>query len=243
MTTAVGSAELQEMAGRLVHLLDSLEARLLRGGVMHMKHSDLCRRAGQFSGYLGAALLLAERRLFPQAFSLLRSALDHWAADLVIMLGDRFVQHFDKASEGTLRNVVDRWSRGELPSVTEEPRLVGRGGSKLRIVRRGLVSEDGTMVLHPMYFEAVHFDPFFGPPDEQADFADWLGESDSRDYATQQRQKYNAFFKWGALVDSLVLNGLVDHRHRVHLNVHHRFLSALVHSHHGAHEILTRSPA
>lgn len=242
MTTAAGSAELQEIASRLIELVDSLEARLVERGVMHMKHSDLCTRAAQFSDYLAAALLLAERRCFPQAFSLLRSALDHWAADLVIMLGDRFVQYFDNASEDTLKDVVERWRRGELSSVIEEPCLAGRARTKLRIVRRGLISEDGTMVLHPMYFEASKFDPFFGPPDEQADFADWLGETDARDYATLQRQTYNAFFKWGALVDSLVLNDLVDHRHRIHLNVHHRFLSAFVHSHHGAHELLTRTP-
>lgn len=168
MSTAAGSAELQQIADRLVHVLASLEARLVRGDVMHMKHSDLCRRAADFSGYLRAALLLVEREHFPQAFSLLRSGLDHWAADLVIMLGDRFVQHFDNASEATLKDVVDRWKRGELPSVTEEPRLVGKGRTKLRIVRRGLASEDGTMLLHPMYFEATDFDPFFGPPDEQA---------------------------------------------------------------------------
>lgn len=241
MTTAVGSAELKKIAGRLVHVLDSLEARLVRGDVMHMKHHDLCRRAAQFSGYLKATLLLAERRHSPQAFGLLRSALDQWAADLLIMLGDRFVQHFDNASETTLRDAVDRWRRGELSSVTEEPRLVGRGRTKLRIVRRGLVSEDGTMVLHPMYFEAANLDPFFGAPDEQPDLADWLGESEARDYATRQRQRYNAFFRWGAIVDGLVLNGLIDDQYRVHLNVHHRFLSAFVHSRHGAHELLTRS--
>ena len=131
-------------------------------------------------------------------------------------------------------------AQGELPSIIEEPRLVGKGGSKLRIVRRGMTSEDGSIVLHPMYFEMDSFDPFFGPPDEQPEYADWLAESDARDHATEQRQRYNAFLRWGALVDSLILNEIVAPDHRVHLNVHHRFLSAFVHSHRAAHQLLAR---
>jgi hypothetical protein len=155
-----------------------------------------------------------------------------------MFLGDRFVQHYTNASEATLQDAVDRWRRGELPSVVEEPRLIGKGNSKLRIVRRGLVSEDGSMVLHPMYFEADHYDPFFGPPDEQAEFADWLGDDEARDHATEQRRRYNAFFTWGALADSLELNGLIAPNHRLQLNVHYRFLSAFVHSHPAAHRLL-----
>jgi hypothetical protein len=133
-------------------------------------------------------------------------------------------------------DAVQRWEAGELPKAVEKPQLVGRSKSQLRIVWRGLTSEDDATVLHPLYFEVQRFDPFYGPPIDQPQFADWF--ADTRDHPVEQRQRYNAFFRWGALVDSLVLNGLIETRHQLHLNTHYRFLSAFVHSNHAAHELL-----
>jgi hypothetical protein len=93
-----------------------------------------------------------------------------------------------------------------------------------------------------MYFEAANYDPFYGPPGEQPEFADWLDLSQSKDHAEQQRQTYHAMFTWRPLVESLVLNGLVADRHRLHVSVHYRFLSAFVHSHHAAHKLLGSPP-
>jgi hypothetical protein len=238
VTTEAGSAELEVTALALIDRLHALRGALHPIGDFHMQHDDFARRAGDFAGYLGTAVDLINSGRFAPAYALVRSGFDHWATDLTVMLGDRFVQHYTNATQATLDDAVDRWRRGELQSVVEEPRLIGKGNSKLRIVRRGLTSEDGSIVLHPMYFEADHFDPFFGPPDEQAGFADWLGDDDARDHATEQRRRYNAFFTWGALLDSLELNGLLAARHRLQLNVHYRFLSAFVHSHHAAHRLL-----
>ena len=242
MTTTRGSEELRVLAPNLIDDLRSLHSQLdPQRGAAYMQHTNFCDRASEFAAYIESSVELSQRGFFAQAFALLRSALDQWAADLVALLGDRYVQLYDNATEAVLNDAVDRWSRGELPSVAEEPRLVGRGQSKLRIVRRGLTADDGSMVLHPIYFEATNYDPFYGPPDEQPWFADWLDESSAHDHATEQRQRYNALFKWGALVDSLVLNRLVADGHRLHLNVHYRFLSAFVHSHHQAHRLLGAS--
>jgi len=237
MTTEAGSAELAETAGALVDRLGALRGALHAVDAFHMQHDDFGRRADDLAGYLGTALDLLDGRQYAQVYAVVRSGFDHWATDVTVMLGDRFVQHYTNADQAALDDAVDRWRRGELPSVIEEPRLIGKGNSKLRIVRRRLTSEDGSVVLHPMYFEAEHFDPFFGPPDEQTGFADWLGDDDARDHATEQRRRYNAFFTWGALIDSLELNGLIASHHRLHLNVHYRFLSAFVHSHHAAHRL------
>lgn len=238
MTTEAGSEELRELADGLVAALAGRSSQFVVSGTSHGQHLEFADRATEFAQYIQGALVLRDRRLFAPAFGVLRSALDHWAADLVAMLGDRFVQHYENATEEQLSDAVTRWRQGDLPSIVEEPRLVGKGRSKLRIVRRGMTSEDGSIVLHPMYFEMDSFDPFFGPPDEQPEFADWLGEPDARNHATEQRQRYNTFFRWGALVDSLILNEIVAPDHRVHLNVHHRFLSAFVHSHRAAHQLL-----
>ncbi len=241
MTTEAGTQELRELADDLVVALAGRSSQFVVSGTFHGQHGEFADRAAEFAQYIQGALVLRDRRLFAPAFGLLRSALDHWAADLVAMLGDRFVQHYENATEEQLTDAVTRWRQGELPSIVEEHRLVGKGRSKLRIVRRGMTSEDGSIVLHPMYFEMDSFDPFFGPPDEQPEFADWLAESDPRGHATEQRQRYNAFLRWGALVDSLILNEIVTPDHRVHLNVHHRFLSAFVHSHRAAHQLLAWS--
>ncbi len=166
MTTEAGSAELAETAGALVDRLGALRGALHAVDAFHMQHDDFGRRAGD------PAATSAPRSTCSTGASTHRLCrrplrIHHWATDVTVMLGDRFVQHYTNADQASRDDAVDRWRRGELPSVTEEPRLIGKGNSKLRIVRRGLTSEDGSVVLHPMYFEAEHFDPFFGPPDEQ----------------------------------------------------------------------------
>jgi hypothetical protein len=100
-----------------------------------------------------------------------------------------------------------------------------------------LTNEDDGWVLHPVYFEADFFDPFYGTPEMQEDFADW-GLERAKDHAVEQRRRYNSFFTWGAILQSLVLNGLIEERHVLHLKVHYGFLSAFVHSQKSAHELL-----
>jgi hypothetical protein len=242
VTTSEGSEELHVLADDLVAELGALQSHLAaRSDTWYDQHTEFSNRGGEFGSYIESAVVLSDRRRFAQAFALLRSALDQWAADLVALLGERYVQLYDNATDDVLADAVDRWQRGKLPSVVEEPRLVGKKSSKLRIVRRGLTADE-SMVLHPIYFEAANFDPFYGLPDEQAEFADWFDLSLSRDHATEQRQRYNAIFKWGPLVESLLLNDVVDECHRLHINVHHRFLSAFVHSHHSAHRLLASPP-
>lgn len=243
MTTEAGSAELAETAAALVDQLGELRGALHSAEALHAHYDDLGIRAGELACYLGTALDLLDGHRYAQAYAIIRSGFDHWAADLTMMLGDRFVELYANATQATLDDAVDRWRRGELPSVVEEPQFDGKRKSTLRIVRRGLVSEDGSTVIHPMYFELEHFDPFFGPPDDQAQFAGWIGDKDACDHATEQRRLYNAFFRWGALMDSLDLNELITSHDRMHLNVHYSFLSAFVHSQPAAHRLLaSRGP-
>ena len=127
MTTDAGSQELRVLAERLVADIGSLQAQLVHhDDTSHMQHMEFCDRAADFAAYVDSALLLSERRRFAQALSLLRSALDHWAADLVSLLGDRFVQLYSEATEAMLADAVRRREAGELERVVEEPRLVGK---------------------------------------------------------------------------------------------------------------------
>jgi hypothetical protein len=240
MTTEAGSEALRHRAADLVRVLGSLSGRLVHDDdTAHMQHYEFCDQAVRFADYVDSALLLSSGGRYAQAFSLLRSALDQWAADVVGLLGDRAVQLLPNATEDIVADAVRRWEAGELTRVVEEPRLVGRKRSTLRIVWRGLLSTDSDTVLHPIYFAARNYDPFYGPPNDQPYFADWLGDIDG--HAIEQRRTYHDFFTWGSLVDSLVLNDIVPDRHRLHLNTHYRFVSAFVHSYRAAHELVAPS--
>ena len=242
MTTEDGSVELKQRSSELAARLRAIDGELIHGDVYNVQHGDFATQARRFVDYVESALLLVDQTRFAQAFSLLRSAMEQWAIDAITMLGDRYVRMYPGSSEEQLAVVLKQWTEGELPWIAEEPKLVGKGGTTLRVVHRGLTNPDDGTVLHPLYFEADRFDPFFGTPDEQEDFAGWLGPEQARDHAAELRRRYNLNFRWGAIVETLVLNSLVQPQHVVHLDVHYRFLSAFVHSQKLAHDLLERSP-
>lgn len=241
MTTEPQSAELREVAAELAVLLKSLSTHLIHGDTYNVQHGDFCDRARQFAGYINSATTLSDVDSHGQAFCLLRSALEHWVFDSVMMLGDRFVRIYGDVPPEDFKSIVDRWRRGDMPGVASEPELTRR--NRLRIVHRGLSSQDGSIVLHPLYFEAENYDPFFGSPAEQGEFADWMDDEDARAHAEEQGRRRNTFFRWASLLESLVLNDLVEERHTTHLRVHYRFMSAFVHSYKAAHEALERGPS
>lgn len=242
VTTEEGSARLREGCYAIAAHLQVLNQALIHDAVYHVQHGHFARQARRFVEYVDSALRQVEHARFAQAFAHLRSAMEHWSVDAITMLGDRFVRHYGNISDEQLGDLRARWEAGELPSIIEEPTLVGPAGTKLRVVHRGLTNPDDGTVIHPLYFEADHFDPFFGTPDDQQEFAGWLNPDLARDHATEQRRRYNINFRWGAIVESLVLNELVAARQVVHLDVHHRYLSAFVHSQKSAHELLERAP-
>lgn len=242
MTTERGSEELGLLCARVADDLVDFTGRLLHRDTTYMQHVDHAARAGQVGEWLRAVLSLASAGSVSQSLALARTVMERWGIDTVILLGDRYVERYTGTTDLVFRETLDRWERGELESVLEQPELIGQNRSTMRIVRRGLSAQDAPdRVLHPLYFEIERFDPFFGPPDEQPDLVGGALFGDPRRTAEDHRQRYNASMRWSAVVDSLELNGLVTARHRLHLNVHYRFLSAFVHGQHAAYRSLETS--
>lgn len=213
----------------------------MSGDVYHVQHGDFADRARQFAQYVRVAVDLGRHQAsIPQAFALLRSAMEHWAVDSLMMLGDRFARTYPPTSEEELAALTARWRNGDLPSIVEEPTFADKRG-RVRIVYHGLTSKDGEAVLHPSYFAADQYDPFYGTPEEQAQLSSILDADRAREHAVEQRQRHNTFYRWGSIQEGLVLNGLVEEHHVIHLDVHYRFLSAFVHSFKHAHDELARN--
>lgn len=233
MTTDEGSRELRALVNELVEELAALQGNLHHVETTHMQHIGHAERANQFATHLQGAVRLADEGLFAAAFAIVRTAMERWAIDSIILLGDRYVQLYREVSTEQFADARAKWIAGELPSIAAEPTLSSRG--TMRIVRRGLTSEsDPSFVLHPLYFEIDRFDPFFGQPDEQDLLVGGTPHADSRRDAEEYRQRYNASMRWSAVSDSLALNDLVSEQHSIHMKVHYRFLSAYVHGHHAA---------
>lgn len=173
MTTEQGNDALRKLCQEMVDRLLTLRSQFEHGDTYYVQRGDFADRAAQFAGYVDAALLLADHARFAQAFALLRSALEQWAADAILMLGERFVRLDPNTPTERYEEILLKWKDGKAPWIVEEPVLTGKSGSTLRTVVRGLTNDKDGWVLHPIYFEADFYDPFYGPPDMQEDFADW----------------------------------------------------------------------
>jgi hypothetical protein len=242
VTTEKGSEELGLLCARVADDLVDFSGRLLHRDTTYMQHVDHAARAGQLGESLRAVLALTSAGSVPQSLALARTVMERWGIDTVILLGDRYVERYPGTTEMAFSETIDRWERGELESVLERPELIGQNRSTMRIVRRGLNAQGAPdRVLHPLYFEIDRFDPFFGPPDDQPDLVGGALLGDPRRTAERHRQRYNASMRWSAVVDSLEVNRLLARRHRVHLRVHYRFLSAFVHGQHAAYRSLETS--
>lgn len=239
MTTEEGTRELAHLTARAASDIVGFSDLLRHGDTMYMQHVEHGVRAAQVGASLQAVQTLAESGAAAPSFVLARTVMERWAIDSVILLGDRYVQLFRDTTRVAYRETVSRWESGELPSILERPMLIGKAGTTMRIVQRGLSAEvESDRVLHPLYFEIDRFDPFFGPPDEQQDLVGGALHGDPRRSAEEFRRTYNASLKWSAVAESLQLNSLVGPEHMTHLRVHYRFLSAFVHGHHTAYGAL-----
>lgn len=237
VTTEAQSIELRALTHRIVDELELIDGRLTPGAIGFLPHTEHAGRARDVSSFLAASLVLVDQRLFTQAFPLLRTALECWAVDAVILVGDRYVQEVRCDSRDAAETILARWRDGVFTDISDEPDVVEskKGNVTVRLVRQGLRSDgDDQAILHPLYFEADRYDPFFGGPDEQDGYADSDLFATSEDLALNHRQRHNTWLRWKSLVGSLTINNIIPDRHVVHLAVHYRFLSAFVHGHRAA---------
>lgn len=237
MTLEDNHGPLRPHVDRLITELDGFVERLEHGEVMHVQHTEFGVRARWLGYQLAASLNLSDRFAYPAAFAVMRSALEHHLLDSLLFLADRYLQSMTGVTEAEwledqearergedwTQNVIDwNWHRGALRIVRSGPHFSG--------------AEGGLSIYYGLFEQ---FDPFRGPPEEQPFLAGEFTEAEIHErWARQQRALYSEGFRWKALRDNLVLNGLFDELQMIQLNVHFRFLSAFVHPTSSAYELL-----
>lgn len=235
--------ELSELARTITKALSEFDESLVRKDVDYDQHRRFALRARFLATHLSSAHGLLGQDLYPSAFSILRTALEHHLTDVLMMLGYRYVQLFDGVSDEDWEALLKTYEDGGPGSETmvETPTRNNRG--RVRIVRKGLYSkfddsEAEEYALPITFFVVSDYSPFVGRPSEQDAFDDGLTDPETRrNLAKRQKDLYDQHLRWSSLKDSLQLNEFFGEDEIVELAVHYRFLSAFVHAHQDAYEI------
>ena len=221
---------LVDISRRLVEQLYWLEGRLNPGEVQHYQHDIFAKRAASLGSHLEGALMLVERSLYPAAFSQLRTALEHQAIDLLLLLGVGFEQVLDISDEEFEKLRADRsmWPRNAAD--IRRTRWRGRNRKVIEWGRVPVKDSDGSDSGHnmsPYWSFMERYDPFFAiEPEAESPF----GEDDSsEDYRKNQRALWRDRLSWVNIRHNLVLNDIVAERDVARLHIHYAFLSAYAH--------------
>jgi hypothetical protein len=218
---------------RLLPHLRTFRERLAPTKAAHYQHYVFADRAASLGNYLGGCLVLVKQHLYPQAFALLRAALEHQVIDLLLFLGKRYVQEFKSVDDGTW----EAWqkARQQKEEWTLDIADWRRSGSKVWITRTGPHLSGGAqgpraLSVSQYYFLLEDFDPVAGNPSRQRylttgpDLTDVFIRR-----AKANREIYQKALSWSALKENLRVNKLYTLRTLAHLDVHYAFLSAFVH--------------
>jgi hypothetical protein len=228
MTDEIGQQELKVAANALVGQLSGCEAALDYGEVQHMHHTEFAGRVRSLGLYLRAALQLAGDYAYPQAFAMLRCAVEHRALDDLIFLGDRFEQ----VIEGVDNETWERWQTARSEEITQWKRT----GRRVRIVWPGLRVRDANgadtgYTLSIYYRWWKQYDPIAIAPRAFDSVASGFParRAEMADYEAIQREIWSKSLAWQNLKYNLQLHGIVDDFTGTQVDLHYRFLSAFVH--------------
>jgi hypothetical protein len=217
----------------LLQHLHSFRDRMLGGRVAHHQHLSFAERSNSLAIYLDAGLKLVFSHLYPPAFTVLRSALEHHIMDLALFLGQRY--------EETIRNVDEQtWQEWQADREAGEDWTADivsweRDDNTVTIVRSGLHERGGKRgprapALSRYFFWLDDYDPFAGKPTNQPHLATGFHEPELFvNRARSNRKLYHEALKWSALKESLRINRLYGKRALAQLDVHYTFLSAFTH--------------
>lgn len=219
---------------RLIQHLVGFRARLQRGDVAYHQHDLFAERASSLALYVQAAVALAADAMYPPAFAVLRSTLEHQALDHLYFLSARYKRVFKNVSDERLQNWRKQIARRD-PG-TEDVISVHRVGRNVEVIRSGPHFTEGTRGVDApslsIYFGVLdHHDPF--EPSAQAqpylvgDFTSTVDER--REHAARHRRRWNDYLAWRRLRENLLLNEFYTDDELVRWDVHHGFLSAFVH--------------
>lgn len=195
-------SELARTAEILVeHLADS-RTRLLSGEVAHGQHYEFAERAWSLHVHLRGALALFGGHLYPSAFAVLRTALEHHVVDHLLFLGNRYKRTVANVTDETLAEWQAALRGGTAAPDVLEVRRVGRDGAE--IIRSGVHYEEGPKGpdapgLSFYYGVLEWFDPFTGGKEAQKYIGQWAYREDSRDdWVARQGQSWKRNLAWRA---------------------------------------------
>jgi hypothetical protein len=225
---------LYESQEKLISHLFQFRDRMAPREVDHLQHHEFADSSASLAVYLRASVTLTEADLYPSAFAVLRSALEHQALDQLYFLADRYTELVAGVDEETFQDWKAKLANGELsPDII---RIDRAGRVNAEITRTGIHFQgEGRGVGHPtlsiFYHVLEDYDPFVPRPTAQP----WLVGSFIQSLETRvERARQNATvwrenLRWERLRKNLALNGFYDERELARWDVHHGFLSAFVH--------------
>lgn len=234
---------LVDAAQTVVGELRRFDTHMKAGDVDHMHHSDFAVRARHLSLHLHAIHTLIEDEVYPSAFALLRTALEHHLVDQLVFLGRRYVQVLEGVTDEQWNQLIADYesSAPSARTICEPPTRSQKG--RVIVVREGLnVSGDNPetsdYMISPVYFALQQYQPFTGRPSDQEFLDDGLLDVDTRvEQAHQQKAIWEQHLTWSSITESLERNGFYTAEQVRQLQVHYRFLSAFVHATDAAYEL------
>lgn len=245
--------ELLDDHGPLLHAAESIirelqgfETRMRPGEVHHMQHSDFAARTRHLSLHLGAVHMLVQHELYPSAFALLRTALEHHLLDHLVFLGRRYVQVFEGVSDEQWKQLMSDYESGApgVRTICEPPRRSRKG--RVTIVREGLYSrgdnpEASDYTVSPVYFVLQQYQFLTGRPSDQEFLDDGLLDVERRvEQTRRQKALWDQYLTWSSLTASLEGNSFYSAEEIQQLQVHYRFLSAFAHATDAAYDLAYR---
>lgn len=227
--------QLRSSATELIGAVESLGDHMVSHGAAHMQHHDCADRARQLASHLRGALALSDLQLYPSAFSVTRTALEHQLFDRLLFLARRLVEVFEGVDEVEFSRVQALIAAGDTR--IESIEWLGKPTKqKARVVRRGVPvvpagatePEYDLSVYHAVLQEHM---PLVGRPTDQEFLDDGLSTQEERtEHARTQRLLYQRFLRWESLKEGLLVNELADETVLLQLEVHYRFLSTFTHA-------------
>ena len=226
---------LRDAAIATIHELRGFDGSMHRDQVDHLQHRDFALRGHHLGMHLIGVRELSDNRLYPSAFALLRTALEHHLIDHLVFLSNRYVQIFDNVSDDQWNRLIADFDAGvpEARTIVERPTRSNRG--RVTVVREGLYPSDddpdaARYTISPQYFVLQDYSPFVGRPTDQEFLDDGLTDVEDRiTQARRHRTLWEQHLKWGSITESLRRNGFYSDEETLQLYVHYRFLSAFAH--------------
>lgn len=227
-------AELLAALRPLIRHLTEFRGRLQRGEIAYYQHDLFAERAASLALHLTAAIVLTENALYPPAFSVLRTVLEHQALDHLCFLAARYKVVYRNAADRPLAEWQEQARRRE-PG-TEDIIKIERKGKDVEVIRSGPHFTGGPRgvdapSLSRYYGVLDNFDPFEPPPGLQrhvvGDFVSTVEERQA--HAARLRRRWREDLTWRGLRENLALNEFYTEDELFRWDVHYGFLSAFVH--------------